>query len=209
MVKTAKREATKKRGITLEKALPWIMVIFGAIALFCSVVIMVEKTEIWKNPDHVTSCDVNPVISCGSVMRSDQADAFGFPNPYLGLIGFPIVITIGVAMLAGAQFRRWFWIATLLGMTFAVGFVHWLFFQAVYRIGALCPYCIGLWISTIAAFWYVLLYVIKQKYIKLPSVVNKVTRFTIKHHLDILLVWYLIIAILILKRFWYYFGTFL
>lgn len=202
-----KKSQGKKHRITLEKALPWIMIIFGAIALFCSVVIMSEKAEIWKNPNYVTSCDVNPVISCGSVMRSDQAEAFGFPNPYLGLIGFPIVITIGVALLAGAQFRRWFWIGALIGMTFALGFVHWLFFQAVYRVGALCPYCIGLWISTIATFWYVFLYTLRTKVVSLPNGVKKVSIFLQRHHLDILLLWYLVITVLILKRFWYYFGT--
>ena len=29
-------------------------------------------------------------------------------------------------------------------------FVHWLIFQSLYRIGALCPYCMVVWAVTIS-----------------------------------------------------------
>lgn len=194
---------------SLEKTLPWILIIAGTIALICSYIIMVEKLHILKNPEYVVSCDINPIISCGSVMRSDQAEAFGFPNPFLGLMGFPVLITIGVAMLAGARFKRWFWLAVQGGLLFALGFVHWLFYQAVYNIQALCPYCIVVWVMTIAAFWYVLLYNIRKKHVAISGVGARITQFIQRHHLDILIVWYLVIAGLILHHFWYYFGTLL
>ncbi len=201
------KTATKVSRWSLEKVLPWILIIAGAIALVCSYIIMVEKLHILENPEYVVSCDINPVISCGSVMRSDQAEAFGFPNPFLGLIGFPVLITIGVAMLAGARFKRWFWLIVQGGLLFALGFVYWLFYQAVYNIQALCPYCMVVWAMTIAAFWYVLLYNIRKKHIKTSGAVAKIAQFAQKHHLDILILWYLVITTLILHHFWYYFGT--
>ena len=42
------------------------------------------------------------MVSCGSVMKSDQAEAFGFPNPMLGLVAYAVVICVGVSLLAGA-----------------------------------------------------------------------------------------------------------
>lgn len=207
MSKANAKQSTKKW--TLERVLPWLLVAAGIIGTICACIIMFDKLQILKNPDYVVSCDINPVISCGSVMRSDQAEAFGFPNPFLGLIGFPIVATVGAAMLAGARFKRWFWIAVQLGLVFAVGFVHWLFFQAVYRINALCPWCMVVWTVSIAAFWYVLLYNLQTGVIKTPLRWKRFVAFIRMHHLDILILWYLIIIVLILKHFWYYFGTLL
>jgi len=207
MSKANAKQSTKKW--TLERVLPWLLVAAGIIGTICACIIMFDKLQILKNPDYVVSCDINPVISCGSVMRSDQAEAFGFPNPFLGLIGFPIVATVGAAMLAGARFKRWFWIAVQLGLVFAVGFVHWLFFQAVYRINALCPWCMVVWTVSIAAFWYVLLYNLQTGVIKTPLRWKRFVAFIHRHHLDILILWYLIIIVLILKHFWYYFGTLL
>ena len=43
-------------------------------------------------------------------------------------------------------------------MTFGVVFVHWLIFQSLYVIGALCPYCMVVWAVTIPIFWYVTLH---------------------------------------------------
>jgi len=207
MSKTSDKQSTKKW--TLERVLPWLLLIAGIIGLVASFTLSIEKIEVLKNPDYVATCDINPVISCGSVMRSDQAEVFGFPNPFMGLIGFSAVATVGGALLAGARFKRWFWIAFQIGLLFAIGFVHWLFFQTVYRIGALCPYCMVVWSVTIPAFWYTLLYNLRAGNIKTPANWSKTIGFLQRHHLDILIAWYLIIIVLILNHFWYYFGTLL
>ena len=34
-------------------------------------------------------------------------------------------------------------------------FVHWLIYQSVFVIGALCPYCMVVWAVTIPTFFYV------------------------------------------------------
>lgn len=136
-------------------------------------------------------------------MASDQSNAFGFPNPLIGLMAFPIVIMTGVLMRAGITFKRWYMLGLQVGTIFGLLFIHWLFFQSTYRINALCPYCIAVWIVTITTFWYVLLYNIQKGYIKTSK---KLGDFLKRHHLDILLVWFLVLAFLILKHFWYYFG---
>lgn len=197
------------KTITLKGAMPWILVIFGAIGLACALIIMYDKVALLENPSFKPSCDLNPVISCGSVMQSEQASAFGFPNPFIGMVGFSVVIAIGMAMFAGAtKLKRWFWLGLQFGTIFGVIFVHWLFFQSVYRINALCPYCMVVWICAITLFWYVTLYNIQVGNIKLRGWLQKVGFFLRRHHLDILFLWFLIIAALILHHFWYYYGKY-
>jgi uncharacterized membrane protein len=198
------------KTITLQKALPWLLVVCGAIGLLCALVIMYDKVELLKNPAFKPGCDLNPVVSCGNVMESKQANAFGFPNPFIGIVGFSVVITIGMTILAGAvKLKRWFWIGLQLGTIFGLGFVHWLFYQSVYSINALCPYCMVVWVMTITLFWYVTLYNIQTGVIKLKGWAQKGGYFAQRHHLDILVLWLLIIAAFILKHFWYYYGKYI
>lgn len=189
--------------------MPWLLVICGTIALACALIIMYDKVELLKNPAFRPGCDLNPVVSCGSVMESKQANAFGFPNPFLGIIGFTVVLTTGMALFAGAKFKRWYWLGLQLGTIFGVCFVHWLFFQSVYRINALCPYCMVVWTMTITLFWYVTLYNIQTGVIKLKGRLQQAAFFARRHHLDILLLWFLLIAFFILKHFWYYYGQYI
>lgn len=205
MSKTKATKSTKKW--TLEGVLPWLLLVAGIVGLIASFVLTLEKLEVVKNPDYVATCDINPVISCGSVMRSDQAEVFGFPNPLMGLVGFGILTAVGAALLAGATFKRWFWIGLQLGLLFAIGFVFWLIFQTTYRIGALCPYCMVVWTVTIPAFWYTLLYNLRRGHVRTPASWNKAIAFVQRHHLDILALVYLVIIGIILNHFWYYFGT--
>jgi uncharacterized membrane protein len=143
-------------------------------------------------------------------MESKQANAFGFPNPFIGIVGFSIVTATGMAILAGAsKLKRWYWLGLQAGTVFGVAFIHWLFFQSVYRIGALCPYCMVVWVMTITLFWYVTLYNVQTGVIKLRGQLQQIGFFLRRHHLDILLVWFLVIAFFILKRFWYYYGQYI
>ncbi len=194
----------QKKERTLARVLPILYVVAGAIGLICAFVIMYEKVHLLTNPAYQPSCSLNPIISCGSVMSSSQAAAFGFPNPFIGLMGFSVVVTIGMSLLAGAKFKRWFWQGLQTGTFLAVLFTHWLFYQSVYNIRALCLYCIGVWIVTILIFWYTTLYNIRNENIRINK---RLSSFVQKHHGDILLSWYLLIAALILHKFWYYWST--
>lgn len=190
-----------------DRFLPFLLAYGGLIGLLASFTIAVEKVELLKNPAFQPSCNINPIISCGSVMATPQAEAFGFPNPFLGILGFAAVATAGFGLLAGATFKRWFWIGLQIGLTFAVIFVHWLFFQAVYRIEALCPYCMVVWAMVIPSSWYVTLYNFRHSIIATPVRLKRVIDFAQKHHGDILLVWFLAIILAILQHFWYYWKT--
>src|SRR5579863_5498383 len=140
----AQLKVQKPKTHNFAKALPWILVIGGIIGLICSAILTYDHNKIAINPHYIPNCNLNPIIACGNVIKSKQAQAFDFPNPYIGLVAFPMVITAGVALLAGARnLKRWFWWALEAGTIFGLGFIHWLFYQTVYHINALCPYCMA------------------------------------------------------------------
>jgi len=131
------------------------MVIAGAIALLAAIMLIVEKVSVLSDPNYSPGCDINPVLSCGSVINTEQASIFGFPNPIMGVIGFTVVITIGVLVLARVTVPRWIWIGLNLGAVFGMGFVIWLIYQSLYSIGALCPWCMVVWAAMVPIFWYI------------------------------------------------------
>jgi uncharacterized membrane protein len=203
----AKKRQTVRENSRLARYLPWLLLIGGAIALIASVMLSVEVFDRLKNPSYVPVCNLNPILSCTNVADSNQAHAFGFPNYFIGIAGYAAVAAIGTAMLAGALFKRWFWRLVQAGLTFAVIFLTWLQFQTLYRIGALCIFCMIVWAATIPMFWYTTMYNFRTGSLTLPAPLKRTGRFVARHHGDILLVWFLIIIALILKRFWYYWST--
>lgn len=195
------------KNLTLAKTLPYILLIGGIIGVFSAGMLTYEKIELLKHPNSPLNCDLNPIVACGPVIDTPQASAFGFPNPFIGLAGFAVVATVGGGLVAGATYRRWFWLSLQAGLLFAVGFVTWLQFQTIFRIGALCPYCMAVWVVTIPMFWYTTLYNLQKGHIKTAKSLKKFAGFIQRHHGDILLVWYLIIIGVILQHFWYYWST--
>ncbi len=192
------------------RSLGWLYVIAGGVGFVAAFTLLVEKIALLKDPGYVPSCSINPILSCGSIMRTDQAEVFGFPNPILGVAGFAVIATVGMAVLSGAVFRRWFWWGLQVGVTFGVVFVHWLIFQSLYRIGALCPYCMVVWISTIPLFWYTtrlnLQHLQAEHATGRPGAIGRVLS---EYHSVVLTLWYLAITALIAERFWEYWSTLL
>lgn len=194
----------KFKKLTLKQTYPFIMVITGAIGFFASFMLTIDLLNILKNPSFQPVCNINPIFSCSSVMESSASSTFGFANPLIGIAGYAAIITIGMAILAGATFKRWFWIGLQIGTTLAMPFLIWLFYYSLYDSKALCLFCMTVWAITLPLFWYTTLYNLREKHISISPKVNNILQ---KHHGDILLVMYLIPIILILNRFWYYWST--
>ncbi|WP_067138657.1 vitamin K epoxide reductase family protein [Microtetraspora malaysiensis] len=176
------------------RLLPVLLLVGGLIGLAAAFALTVEKIALLKDPDYVPSCSINPVLSCGSIMKTPQAELFGFPNPLLGVASFAVLVTVGAALLAGARFHRWFWYGLQLGATLGVVFVHWLIYQSLFVIGALCPYCMIVWAVTIPTFVYVTLR-------------NFPARRLTRYHSVIVALWFLAVITLILIRFWSYWSS--
>src|SRR6201986_4429207 len=128
----------------------WWVLIAGVIGLAASMGLTVEKIKILVNPSYVPSCSINPIVSCGSVMTTPQASALGFPNSLIGIAAFSVVVVTGVLAVTKVFLPRWYWVGLAAGTLAGTVFVHWLIFQSLYRIGALCPYCMVVWVATIS-----------------------------------------------------------
>ncbi len=137
----------RHRGAFLE------MLISSVLGLVASLVLSAEAVTLAADPGAVLSCDISAKISCGAVGVSWQAELLGFPNAFLGLIAEAVVITVAVAALGGVKFPRWFML-TAQGF-YAIGFVfaYWLFWQSFTVIGALCPWCLLITVTTTLVFF--------------------------------------------------------
>lgn len=181
----------------------------GAVGLVMAVVLLVEKIALIEDPTYVPSCSLNPVLSCGSVMETPQAAAFGIPNPILGIAGFSAVLALGFAVLAGARMAGWMSVLIQIGVTVAVLFVHWLIGQSLYEIGALCPYCMVVWAVTIPLFWFTALHHLRLWTRGASTSARRAVALLHEFRLPVLVAWYLAILTLITVRFWDYWSTLL
>ncbi|MGV9884049.1 vitamin K epoxide reductase family protein [Streptomyces sp. NPDC003006] len=160
---TADRPGEVGRGFGL------LLMIAGAAGLLAAWVITLDKNKLLEDPDYTPGCSLNPVVACGSIMKSEQASAFGFPNPMLGLVAYAVVVCVGASLLGGARFPRWYWLTFNAGTLFGAAFCTWLQVQSLYRINALCLWCCLAWAATILVFWYVTSHNVRRGFLPAPQ----------------------------------------
>ena len=184
----------------------WWVLISGVIGLVASMTLTIEKIEILLNPSYVPSCNINPILACGSVMITPQASVLGFPNPLLGIVGFTVVLVTGVLAVAKVPLPQWYWAGLALGTLVGAVFVHWLIFQSLYRIGALCPYCMVVWVMTIS------LLVVIASVLSRPALERResgAAELLYQWRWSIAALWFTAVILLIMVRFWDYWSTLL
>jgi uncharacterized membrane protein len=194
------------KPVITDRLIGWILTAGGLVGALAAFVLTVEKVALLKDPSYTPSCSINPILSCGSIMTTAQAEVFGFPNPLIGVAAFPVVAATGAAVLAGARLPRWWWLSLQAGALFGVVFVHWLFVQSLYRIGALCPYCMVVWVVMILIFSYLTLHNAERGHLPAP---RRPTTVLLAVHSTVPLVWLLILISLIGVQFWDYWRTLL
>ncbi|MEV6329407.1 vitamin K epoxide reductase family protein [Streptomyces sp. NPDC051909] len=200
----ARPAAEAARTVGASRAFAWLLIVTGALGTLASFVITIDKFELLANPAFSPSCNLSPVVSCTNVMTSDQASVIGFPNPLLGLATYPVVAFIGIAVLAGAAFRRWFWLGLNLGTLLGAAFCMWLMTQALYEIGALCLWCSLAWAATIAMFWYTTVHNLRHGIVRAP---RGLVAGALEFHWVVPVTWYLVVVLLIATRWWDYWRT--
>lgn len=193
--------------LDITKALPYLLATTGLLGLLASFALTYDKIQILKTPTYTPSCNINPIFSCGSIMNSEQAAILGIPNSIFGIAAFSALITFGVLLYFKTRFSRSVWIIAQVIAAFGVLYMHYLFFQGVYRINAICPWCFVVWMVTIPVFWGVTVYNLKQKNILTSTRLRPISTFIQKYPGEILFSWYLIIFLILLERFWYYWST--
>lgn len=192
------------RDVRVPAVSAWWVLIAGAIGLLASMALTVEKIRLLLDSAYLPSCNINPMVSCGSVMTTSQASLLGFPNPLLGISGFTVVVVTGVLAVTKVPLPRWYWTVLAVGVFIGAVFVHWLIFQSLYRIGALCPYCMVVWAVTIT-----LLVVVTAIAFRPASQSGGLARVCYQWRWSIAALWFTAVFLLIMVRFWDYWSTFI
>lgn len=129
------------------------MLAFATLSLVASFVLSYDAVVLAANPEAELACSINAIFDCAKVGLTPQANVFGFPNAFLGLISEPVVMTIAVASLCKTRFPRWFMFTANVVYLLGVIFAYWLLYQSTFVIGALCPWCITVTLATTFVFW--------------------------------------------------------
>lgn len=182
----------------------WVtMLICAVLAFLAAFVLSVEKLEVIKNPDAVLSCSINLVVNCASVMQTWQASVFGFPNSYLGIMGFAIVIAVAMGGLLGVKYTRAYLVTAQVFFGLGLIFAYWLFFQSVYVIQILCPWCLVVTATTTLIFEALLHYNLRHNSFGFTKDVNKKVQKWLDAQYDRLAVgsWLLLMVALVFLKF--------
>jgi uncharacterized membrane protein len=194
-----------------ERSDVWIfstMLISALLSLLAAFVLSTDAIQIAKDPGAALSCSINAIINCASVMKHPSAELLGFPNSFLGLIAEPVVITVAIAGLSGIRFPRPFMMAAQIGYAAGFIFAYYLFFTSAFVIGALCPWCLLVTVSTTLVFMSLLHYNIRENNLYLSDRHSKLLQGWIKKNYDRFATAVLLAGIIFLILFKYHDGLF-
>lgn len=149
------------------------MLVGALLSLLAAFVLSVEAIQLAKNPNAELSCSVNVVLNCATVAKHPSAELLGFPNSFFGLMAEPVVITVAIAGLAGIAFPRRFMFWAQIGYTLGFAFALFLFFTSYFVIGALCPWCLLVTITTAFVWFSITRYNIRENNLYLPQKMQK------------------------------------
>ncbi|WP_418275329.1 vitamin K epoxide reductase family protein [Isoptericola jiangsuensis] len=179
------------------------MLLSALVSLTASLVLSIDAVVLAADAGTELACDINAVISCGSVAESWQAQLLGFPNAFLGLMAEPVVITIAVASLGGVRFPRWFMAGAQAVYTIGLLFAYWLFAQSYLVIHALCPWCLLVTVSTTVVWVTLLHWNVMEDNLYLPRRVQRWALGLVRIDADVYLTlaWLILLAAAVLLRY--------
>jgi uncharacterized membrane protein len=179
------------------------MLFSSVLSLIASFVLAVDAVKLAADPTAELSCDINEVISCGTVAAAWQSQLLGFPNAFLGLVAEPVVITLAVACLGGVRFPRWFMFAAQVVYTIGLGLAYWLFYQSMFHIGALCPWCLLVTLSTTLVFATLTHVNIRDGNLFLPARLQETLAGALRANLDLIVVviWLLTLTLAVVVKY--------
>jgi uncharacterized membrane protein len=179
----------------------------GLVGLAAAFDLTYERIASLIDPSHAISCDFNPVLSCGTVMNTWQASVFGFPNPMVGLVAFPLVVFMGVLLLSKVSLPRWIALVFNLGTLGGLVFVTWLIYQSVYQIGVLCPWCMAVWAVVLPIFWFTTVRNLRTGAIPVGEDWRDAVDDLLRYHWIGLTLLYAAVVMIVGTGFWDYWST--
>lgn len=149
------------------------MLVGAALSLLAAFVLSVEAIQLARDPNSNVSCSVNVVLNCATVNNHPTGTMFGFPNSFIGMIAEPIVITVAIAGLAGIRFPRLFMVTAQIFYTAGLVFALYLLYLSMFVIGALCPWCLLVTLTTILVWFAITRYNLRENNLYLPKKIQK------------------------------------
>lgn len=140
-----------------------VVAVFAIVGLLASLILSIEKIQLAEHPNAQLPCSVNAFLNCATVMNTPEASLLGFPNSFIGMMAYAMVLTVAVAYLFGAKLPRGFMALVQLGVAVEIIFAYWLFFDSVYFIRVLCPFCLLVTFSSTMIFAAITRYNILEK----------------------------------------------
>lgn len=169
----------------------------GAIgSLIASFVLSVEAVQLAANPNTELACSINVVLNCATVALHPSAQLMGFPNSFFGLIAEPVVITVAIAGLAGVKFPRPFMATAQVFYTIGLVFALYLLYMSYFVIGALCPWCLLVTLTTILVWFAITRYNIRENNLYLSAKLQTSLKKFIDRDYDKLAMGILIVVII-------------
>lgn len=173
------------------------MLVGSILSLIAAFVLSVEAIEIAKNPHATLSCSINIILNCATVARHPSAMLFGFPNSFLGLITEPVVITVAIAGLAGVKFPKLFMAIAQVFYTLGFLFALYLLYTSMFVIGALCPWCLLVTLTTTLVWFSITRYNIRENNLYLSKQTSKIGHQLIEKSYDKVALLVVVMAIIV------------
>lgn len=186
---------------------PWILLSGSSVGLVASVWQAAERVQMLKEPAQALACNLNPVIDCGSVLANRWSSLFGFPNAFIGIAIFAMLFMASLLLVSGGKPTQFFTRSLLSISTILILFSLWFFSMSLYVIGKVCLFCIFIWAVSVPIYWYGLLHHWNVHQPK-SNWLRKFHAFGTIHHMEALVLVYILMLALFLFRFrGYYFGS--
>jgi uncharacterized membrane protein len=202
-----KSKKASAKALTTQRISYSRILVFGSlIGLIASFWQATERIFMLKNPGEELSCNLSPVVDCGSVLGDKYAAVLGPPNAFIGMVVFTLLLAFGLQRISGGSWTK---LVTKLVALFSVIiflFSVWFYLISVYVIGKICLFCIFIWaVSMPIGIYGVKDYLENQK--GLGAFTKSISVFLQKHHFTLLVATYAILITLFLLEFKeYYFG---
>ena len=154
-----------------------------------------------KNPEVPLSCNINPIVDCGSVLDHPLSSVFWVPNSMIGMIFFTFLLVLGALLWSRVRLTVVAQKILLAVVSALMAFSVWFFLASLYDIGKICIFCIFIWFSSVP------LFVLSLKEYGSVVLNKKQARFIQTNYIRIIVSSYLVGVLLFLVRFRdYYFG---
>jgi len=183
-----------------------ILVVTSIIGLIAAFVLLRDTLEVALNPNFTPICNINPILSCTSVMAAPESKILGIPSAAFGIAGYSALLAFAALLVVGVKVPRRVWLAGFIAATIGLAFVVHLYITSIFTLGTICLWCLTTWVVTIATFWAILTHCLRQGYFMIkgwhaPSWLCALGKFWVNNAGLVLAIWYALLIFSILIKF--------